>query len=131
MVAARQSGANMDGWLRAKLLIAVFGAMAEARLRRRSFAEVWRIPESINDEYFARRDCALAGLESEADELISAAVNKASQLIEKPEVWRAILALASMLPHNGTMNGVHAAQIIQSALGGFVLEDSVKNPMAA
>jgi putative ABC transport system substrate-binding protein len=42
---------------------------------------------------------------------------KAVGLIERPEVWRAVVALADSLPGSGRFDGKKAAAIIRSALG--------------
>jgi hypothetical protein len=122
IVTARSEGADISKWLRARMLIAVFGAAAEAKYSGRLFAEVWGNYETESDLNYAVHDCFLAGVTD--DHAIHASIDEAmitaAVLIERSEVWRAIVALADSLPAFGKFEGKNAVAIIRSAMTGPV-----------
>jgi hypothetical protein len=115
---ARSAGLDVNRWLRAKSLISVFGAAAEARYTGKTFSDVFNGYENEGDRRDAIQDCMIAGMTEEddigavLDEAAAAAVN----LIYRNEVWRALLALADKLPAAGRFEGKKAASIIEHAL---------------
>ena len=115
---ARSAGIDVNKWLRAKSLISVFGAAAEARYTSKAFEDVWNSYECEGDRRDAIQDCMIAGTTEEDDigTVIDEAVVAAENLIKRPEVWRAIVALADSLPAVGKFEGKKAAAIIRSAM---------------
>jgi hypothetical protein len=115
---ARSAGIDVNKWLRAKSLISVFGAAAEARYTSKSFEGVWKSYECEDDRRLAVQDCMIGGTTEVADigTLLDEAEAAAENLIERPEVWRAVLALADRLPAAGRFDGKKAASIIERAL---------------
>jgi hypothetical protein len=115
---ARSAGIDVNKWLRAKSLISVFGAAAEARYSSKSFEDVWDSYECEDDRRQAVQDCMIGGT-TEVDDIggvIGEAAATAETLIKRPEVWNAVLALADRLPAAGRFNGKKAASIIELAL---------------
>jgi len=115
---ARSAGIDVNKWLRAKSLISVFGATAEAKYTSRSFEDVWNSYECENDQRDAVQDCMIGGTieVDDIDAIIKEAEVAAENLIKRPEVWRAIVALADSLPAVGKFQGKQAAAIIKSAM---------------
>ena len=115
---ARSAGIDVNKWLRAKSLISVFGAAAEARYISKSFEDVWNSYECENDRRDAVQDCMIGGTTEvdDIDTVIKEAEAAAENLIKRPEVWRAIVALADSLPAVGKFQGKKAAAIIKSAM---------------
>ena len=90
---AREAGLDVDDWFRAKGLSGVLGPMAEARLLGRPFESVWNEYSSETDMRTVVREGMLAGLTpTEIDDAVKEIIEAATQEIERPEVWRAILA---------------------------------------
>jgi hypothetical protein len=116
---ARLDGADIFKWLRARVLIEVFGAAAEAKYSGKAFEEVWGSHQTEADMRDAVQSCFLAGItEPEVIQaIIDEAQAKAVDLLERPEVWRAVVALADNLPGSGRFDGKEAAAIIRSAFG--------------
>ena len=115
---ARSAGMDVKKWLRAKSLISVFGAAAEARYTSKSFEDVWNGYECEEDRREAIQDCMIGGM-TEVDDIsavIEEAMAAAENLIKRPEVWRAIVALADNLPAFGKFGGEKAVAIIESAM---------------
>jgi hypothetical protein len=112
---ARSAGIDVNKWLEARLLISVFGAAAEARYTSRSFEDVWDSYECEDDRRQAVQDCMIAGTSDVSDigNLLEKAGAVAENSIERPEVWRAVLALADRLPAAGRYDGKKAASIIE------------------
>jgi hypothetical protein len=115
---ARSAGIDVNKWLRAKSLISVFGAAAEARYTSKRFEDVWISCECEDDRRQAVQDCMIGGTTEVADigTLLDEAEAAAANLTKRPEVWRAVLALADRLPAAGRFDGKKAASIIELAL---------------
>jgi hypothetical protein len=113
--AMRKAGIAVDSWYRAQCLTAIFGPMAEAKATGRRFNEVWVDQSATCDVQDTLRDGLLCGMTRDQ---ISGAIQHSAFIAEhnitKPEVWRAILALAEKL-EPGVVNGSHAARIILQA----------------
>ena len=110
----RASGIDIDGWFRVRSIVAMFGPMAEAKLIEKPFNDVWNA--SRDDALGLMRAGVLCGM---TPEQIAASSNDnvsiAEQNMARPDVWRAITALAdNMRP--GRMSGRQAAAIIVRAL---------------
>jgi hypothetical protein len=87
-------GADIGKWFRARVFDAVSGSIAEAIVANRSFRDVWIGYEAESDGMGVIQDAAAA--EIDAKEVV-ATINRmavlSAWLMEKPEVWAAILAL--------------------------------------
>jgi hypothetical protein len=115
---ARAQGADVPKWLRARLLYILLGPAAEAKHSGRAIADVFASYENQTDRADAVRSCRLAGI-TDVDEIrahVDEAQDRAAGLVERPEIWRAILALADALPNSGQFNGEKAAKIICAAI---------------
>ena len=114
--AMRAARIAIDEWFQAQCFTAIFGPMAEARAISRPFSEVWANETSTSDVQDALRDGLLCGM---TPKQISDAIHNNASIAEhnvaRPEVWRAILALAETLKP-GIINGPYAARIILHAL---------------
>ena len=90
----------------------------EARYISKSFEDVWNSYECENDRRDAVQDCMIGGTTEvdDIDTVIKEAEAAAENLIKRPEVWRAIVALADSLPAVGKFQGKQAAAIIKSAM---------------
>ena len=112
---ARAIGMDVDGWVRAKAIGTVLGPMAEAKLLGKPFASIWNY-SSEEDLKCIVQDGLLANLsQDQITHVINEAMSIAEREINRPEVWRAILALANKLK-SGRMPGRTAAAIIAGAL---------------
>jgi hypothetical protein len=109
----RAAGADIGKWFRARVFDAVSGSIAEAIISNRSFGDVWSGYEAEGDQLGVMTDCDIA--EIATGEMI-ATINRmavlSAWLMQKPEVWAAVLALANKLPAVGRMDGTMAAAII-------------------
>jgi hypothetical protein len=114
---AREQGADIEAWLRAKLMICVLGPVVEAKLTDRNPFEVFDSPECEGDRNDAFAACQYysSGAERGA-ELIEETIRKAMRLLEQPNVWRAVLAVADLLPKRGTVPGDKIIQVAMAAL---------------
>lgn len=114
---ARAEGVDVHAWLRAKMLTTVFGPLAEAKFTNRAFKDVWQSPECEQDYKDAVCDGTWAGLgTTEICAEIEFARERATALIAKPNVWKAIIKLADQMPNKGRMHGARAAAIISAEL---------------
>ncbi len=114
--AMRAARIAVDEWFQAQCFTAIFGPMAEAKAIGRPFSVVWANESSTSDVRDALRDGLLCGM---TPKQISDAMQDNAAIAEhnlaRPEVWRAVLALADTLKP-GIVNGPRAAQIILHAL---------------
>jgi hypothetical protein len=117
VAAAVARGFDISTWLEARALITVFGPMAEAVARRKSFHDVWESYESEADVRSLVRDGVIGGLrDKELDSLLNKTVERAAAMLQRPEILTAINALAEALPEAGRMEGKDAAAIIGRAM---------------
>jgi hypothetical protein len=117
---ARAEGADVPGWLRARLLINVFGAAAEARYSDKTFEDVFESYENEGDVRDTVQHCGMAGVTGEAMHLaIHNAKTRAMSLIEQPQVWSAVTTLADKLPSTGRLDGKKVAAIISAAMEAY------------
>jgi hypothetical protein len=119
LATARSEGADISKWLHARILIAVFGAAAEAKFLGKPLEDVWGAYETEADMRDAVQECFLAGVtEPDAIEaIIHEAQVRAISLVDQPEVWRAVVAMADSLPGSGRLDGKKAVAVIRSAMG--------------
>jgi hypothetical protein len=115
---ARAAGLDCKTWLTARLLMGLMGGAAEAKLPGKSFNEVWQSYECESDMKEALKDCMLAGIEEikTMTAQLDAAATRAIETVQRPDVWRAILALADRLPATGRFDGKEAVALIIRAL---------------
>jgi hypothetical protein len=119
--AAESAGEDNSGWLRARMLIAVFGAAAEARHRGRDILHIWHGYEAECDLDTARRDGLYAGLSSsQTADFINEAIGRAEYLILQPHVWAAVTSVAENMPKHGTMSGERVVGLVQAAFKNAV-----------
>ncbi len=113
----RAAGADIGRWFRARTFDAVSGSMAEAIFSKRAFYDVWHGYEAESDEESVVRDAVWAGIGTDE---IKSTIRRMAVLsfcvMERPEVWAAVLALANKLPTVGTMKGVTAVEIIAGGI---------------
>jgi hypothetical protein len=109
----RAAGADIGKWFRARVFDAVSGSIAEAIVSNRSFHDVWNGYEAESDGRGVLQDAAAADLA--AKEVVATMKRMAvvsAYLMDKPDVWAAVLALANKLSAVGRMDGTTAAAII-------------------
>jgi hypothetical protein len=117
VAAAVARGFDVSMWLEARALITVFGPMAEAVARRKSFHDVWESYECEADIRSLVRDSVIGGLrDKERDTLFNETVERAAAMFQRPEIVAAVNALAGALPNAGRMNGKDAVAIIGRAM---------------
>jgi hypothetical protein len=117
MAKARAAGADVLRWLRARALIDVFGPAAHAKLLGVPIREVWERSSAAYDRDSLLSSGRLAGLDDKAiDALANEAINTAREMIERPAVWRAVLAVADRLPPFGKVEGKEVAHIVLRTL---------------
>jgi len=117
--AAEATGHDISDWLRSRMLIAVFGAAAEAQYTGRDIEDVWNGYEAEADVNTARADGSYPGLSnSQTDDFIAEAINRARYLISQPNVWAAVTSVADNMPDRGKMAGKWVVGLCRSALGG-------------
>ncbi|RVA12956.1 hypothetical protein EN932_10445 [Mesorhizobium sp. M7A.F.Ca.US.002.01.1.1] len=105
------------------MLIDVFGAAAEAKLLNKDAVEIWNGPEAEGDFREAVFAATMAGLKNhEIREKLSTALERAVSLIEKPHVWRAVQAVADLLPSRGSVAGRKIYHAASRALGSALLD---------
>ncbi len=115
---ARAEGADIDAWLRARALQAVFGPMVEAAYTQIPFEEIWNGNQAQSDAMSFFRDCALAGVAdvSGIQRLLDGAIQRGNELLKRADVCRAVSALGLHLSQNGTTAGPIAVRIIEQAM---------------
>jgi hypothetical protein len=115
---ARRRGVAVDRWLRARLLIDVFGAAAEAKFLEVPAADVWNSSAAEGDFKEAAIAARMGGCDTdEASQMMSEALDRAVSLLEQTEVWRAVEGVAGALPNRGSIAGSKVFQIASRALG--------------
>jgi hypothetical protein len=117
MAKAREAGADVFKWLLARALIDVFGPAAHAKLLGVPIREVWEQDAGLADRVHLLSSGRLAGIDDEKTDLLAnEAINTAREMIERPEVWRAVLAVADLLPPVGKIDGKKVARVAVRAL---------------
>jgi hypothetical protein len=116
---AKDEGADVARWLRARMLTSTLASAAEAKHSGRQAVEVWNSPESEGDLKGAVEDGLYAGLPNEQIALyIEEALEQSEILMKQANVQRAIHALANALPFRGRLKGQRAVFTINRALAG-------------
>jgi hypothetical protein len=114
---ARKQVADIEGWLKARLVHIVMGPCAEAKLTGRDPFEVFKGVESSGNWEDANSACNYASIGRwRSGELIAEALEHALALLEQPNVWRAVLAVADLVPRRGTLPGSKIIPVAMAAL---------------
>jgi len=119
MKLSRAAGADIERWFRARVFQQVSGPISEAIASKRPFIDIWNGHGWDADD--DRRSLAFhveianVGRRKRASTINRMAVVSAS-LMDKPQVWAAVLALAEKLPAFGLMDGRKAVGIISSVV---------------
>jgi hypothetical protein len=121
MSRARSSGADIAKWVRAVMLRHVAGAAAEAKLLGRPIDDVLNEVGSERDLMMAVADGLLAELSPEEIwSAISDAIVQCTRILERPEVWATVLAVADRILADGEVDGATIANVVASVLpAGF------------
>jgi hypothetical protein len=114
---AKDEGADVARWLRARMLISTLASVAEARHTGRDANDVWNSPGSEGDLKGAVEDGIYAGLPTEQiAACIGEALDQSEELLKSPNIQRAVHDLAEALPISGRLKGQRAVFIINRAL---------------
>jgi hypothetical protein len=119
MKLSRAAGADVEKWFRAQVFQHVSGPIAEAIASNRSFADIWNGHgwDADDDRKDVAGDAGIAGVSVRK---LASTVNRmavvSAYLMDNPEVWAGVLALAEKLPDFGTVDGGKAVRIIASAV---------------
>jgi hypothetical protein len=104
-------------WASVRLFEITAGAAAQAKFIGVSFGSVWRDDGCSDDREKALETCQRIGLSGpEATELFVERAKEACTVMDKTDVWRAVLILAERLPITGRMPGHTVVSIVQNAL---------------
>jgi len=104
-------------WARVRLFEITAGAAAQAKFTDVSFDSVWLDGGCSDDRQKAIETCQRIGLnEQEARGLFVERSKEACTVMDKTDVWRAVLTLAERLPTTGQMPGETVVSIVQNAL---------------
>ncbi len=96
---------------------AVTGSITEAIITKRTFNDVWNGYQAAGDLSRVVRDADISGIAvNQVNSAIDRMAALSAYLMEKPEAWAAVLALANKLPAVGRMDGDKAVAIIAKAL---------------
>jgi hypothetical protein len=113
---AREKGADINRWLKARAVIAVFGAATESLLRKVPFQDVLEGYEAEDDVRSLYRDCELAGASDEFEAVMQGGVDRVRDYLLTPEVVNAVNALTDHIHRHGSTSGKRAAKIIRNAM---------------
>jgi hypothetical protein len=104
-------------WASVKVFEITAGAAAQAKFTDVSFASVWHDYGCGDDRRNVIETCQRIGLNgSEAMKLFAEQAEEACTVMDKTDVWRAVLTLAERLPTTGRMPGDTVVSIVQNAL---------------
>jgi hypothetical protein len=123
----REQGVDIDRWLKAKLVQVVLGPCAEAKFTGRDPYEVFYSAECSGDYADATTTCNFCSTGAErGPELIVEAVERATALLEQLNVWRAVLAVADLIPRRGTLPGDKIIRVATAALADEPLRNDFR-----
>jgi hypothetical protein len=110
----RAAGIDVDWWYRAKSVEAIFGPMAEAKLLGLPYETVWNSHAAENDLRDVVEYGVISGLSPERiDEFLNQNISLAERYMARPEVWRAVLALANSLRYGRTPGGAVTRTVLR------------------
>ena len=117
LAVGRSEGIDVDAWVGARAVVAVFGPMVEAGVREVPFQDVWDGYEAEDDVTGIVGDGVAAGLSSdEIGAVIETAKHRVLDYLQEPKVGNAVNALGNHLLEHGTTAGERAAAIIRDAM---------------
>jgi hypothetical protein len=106
-VEMRAAGIDLDGWLLAKSIEAMFGPIAEAKEVGRPFEDALDHRSSEADIASIHQMGTLCGMTpDQMDDVINKSSRLAAQYVGTPGVWEAILAVADRLKPGHTPGGL-------------------------
>jgi hypothetical protein len=104
-------------WASVRLFELTAGAAAQAKFIGASFGLVWHDYGCSDDRQNVIETLQRIGSNgSEAPRLFAERAEEACTVMDKPDVWRAVLTLAERLPTNGRMPGNTVISIVQNAM---------------
>jgi hypothetical protein len=104
-------------WASVRLFEIAAGAAAQAKFADVPFELVWNDGGCSDDRQKVAETCHRIGLnELDAKGLFAEQSNEACTVMDKSDVWRAVLTLAERLPTTGQMPGHSVVSIVQNAL---------------
>lgn len=104
-------------WASVRLFEITAGAAAQAKFTGASFDLVWRDDGCSDDRQNVIETCRRIGLNgSEATGLFAERAEEACTVMDRTDVWRAVVTLAERLPTAGRMPGDTVVSIVQNAL---------------
>jgi hypothetical protein len=114
--AMRASGIDIEGWYAAECLIAMFGPMAEAKYRNKSFDDIWTGFGASVDVALLAQSARLCGM-SAPQFRASCKIHKPSvqRRFDEPGVWETIVAVAQGL-RPGQTSGIEIALLARRKL---------------
>jgi len=117
LTAGRNKGIDVNAWVEARAIVAVFGPMVEAQQREMPFTDVWDGEQGDGDRRDIVGDGVAAGLSTdEISAVIKRAVNRVIDYLQQDNVVGAVNALGRHLQRHGTTSGKRAAAIIRNAM---------------
>lgn len=112
-----REGIRSIGWAGVRLFEITAGAAAQAKFTGVAFDSVWYDGGCSDDRQKAIETCQRIGLNGpEATGLLVEWSKEACAVMDKTDVWRAVLTLAERLPTTGRMAGDTVVSIVQNAL---------------
>jgi hypothetical protein len=104
-------------WASVRIFEISAGAAAQAKFADVSFGPVWHHDGCSDDRQKVIETCQRIGLSgTEAMKLFAKCAEEACAVMDKTDVWRAVLTLAARLPSTGRMPGDTVISIVQNAL---------------
>lgn len=105
-------------WARVRIFELTAGAVAQAKFIDAPFMLVWQQDDGCSDDRWnVIETCQRIGLnESDAQRLFAERAEEACTVMDKADVWRAVLTLAERLPATGRMPGDTVVSIVQNVL---------------
>lgn len=104
-------------WASVRLFELTAGAAAQGKFTGASFGLVWHDYGCSDDRQNVIETCQRIGLNgSEATRLFAERAEEARNLMDRTDVWRAVLTLAERLPTSGRMPGDTVVSIVQNSL---------------
>ena len=107
---AQAKGLDVTLWARAKAFQAIMGPVAEAKFLRKAFRHVGFADQCMNDRNDLARDCSMA--DADSDIILAELIPTAMSTLERSDVWRCVLALASAVR---VRRGLNNTQILAIA----------------
>ncbi|CAN5509650.1 hypothetical protein BH10PSE11_BH10PSE11_13860 [soil metagenome] len=104
-------------WVSVRLFEITAGAAAQAKFTGTPFDLIWYDAGCSDDRQKAVETCQRIGLnESEARGIFEERSKEARTVMDRADVWHAVLTLAERLPITGRMPGDNVVSIVQNAL---------------